>query len=80
VVNGFRGNYEQGFTRGGNNGPFVRKIMSLAFEGEFREICWLCVILFAWVCVGMSDSTNTFDDPSSSVLCVMCIGCFLGGS
>ena len=32
------------------------------------------------VCVGVSDSTTAFDDPSISALCVMCIGHFLGGS
>jgi hypothetical protein len=42
--------------------------------------CWVCVIFFACVCVGTSDSTTASDDPSSSALCVVCIGCFLGGS
>jgi hypothetical protein len=42
--------------------------------------CWVCVIFFACVCVGTSDSTTAYDDPSSSSLCVMCIGNFLGGS
>jgi hypothetical protein len=42
--------------------------------------CWACVIFFACVCVGASDSTTAFDDPSSSDLCVVCVGCFLGGS
>jgi hypothetical protein len=32
--------------------------------------CWVCVIFFACVCVGASDSTTASDDPSSSVLCV----------
>jgi hypothetical protein len=36
--------------------------------------CWVCVIFFACVCVGASDSTTASDDPSSSALCVMCIG------
>jgi hypothetical protein len=36
--------------------------------GEF----WVFVIFFACVCVGMSDSTTTSDDPSRSSLCVMC--------
>jgi hypothetical protein len=34
--------------------------------------CWVCVIFFACVCVGMSDSTTASDDPSSSALCVVC--------
>jgi hypothetical protein len=34
--------------------------------------CWVCVIFFACVCVGASDSTTASDDPSSSALCVMC--------
>jgi hypothetical protein len=38
--------------------------------------CWVCVIFFACVCVGVSDSTTTSDDPSSSVLCVVCIDLF----
>jgi hypothetical protein len=42
--------------------------------------CWVCVIFFACVCVGASDSKTTSDDPSSSALCVMCVGRFLGGS
>jgi hypothetical protein len=42
--------------------------------------CWVCVIFFACVCVGASDSTTASDDPSSSALCVVCIGRFLGGS
>jgi hypothetical protein len=42
--------------------------------------CWVCVIFFACVCVGASDSTTASDDPSSSALCVVCVGRFLGGS
>jgi hypothetical protein len=42
--------------------------------------CWVCVIFFACVCVGTSDSTTASDDPSSSALCVVCTGRFLGGS
>jgi hypothetical protein len=34
--------------------------------------CWVCVIFFACVCVGASDSTTASDDPSSSALCVVC--------
>jgi hypothetical protein len=34
--------------------------------------CWVGVIFFACVCVGASDMTTASDDPSSSVLCVMC--------
>jgi hypothetical protein len=41
LINGFRGNYEQGFARGGNNGPLVGRIVSLAYEGEFREMVGL---------------------------------------
>jgi hypothetical protein len=26
--------------------------------------CWVCVIFFACVCVGMSDSTTASDNPS----------------
>jgi hypothetical protein len=29
--------------------------------------CWVCVIFFACVCVGASDMTTVFDDPSSSI-------------
>jgi hypothetical protein len=32
------------------------------------------------VCVGASGSTTASDDPSSSALCVVCVGRFLGGS
>jgi hypothetical protein len=28
------------------------------------EECWVCVIFFACVCVGMSDSTTVSDDPN----------------
>jgi hypothetical protein len=42
--------------------------------------CWVYVIFFACVCVGTSGSTTASDDPSSSALCVVCIGRFLGGS
>jgi hypothetical protein len=31
--------------------------------------CWVCVIFFACVCVGMSDMTTVSDDPSSDSLC-----------
>jgi hypothetical protein len=41
--------------------------------------CWVCVIFFACVCVGASDSTTTSNDPSSSAPCVMCIGLFPKG-
>jgi hypothetical protein len=41
--------------------------------------CWVCVIFFACVCVGASDSTTVSDDPSSSALCVVCTGCFPRG-
>jgi hypothetical protein len=34
--------------------------------------CWVCVISFACVCVGVSNSTTVSDDPSSSALCVVC--------
>jgi hypothetical protein len=27
------------------------------------ENCWVCVIFFACVCVGASDSTTAYDDP-----------------
>jgi hypothetical protein len=42
--------------------------------------CWVYVIFFACVCVGASGSTTVSDDPSSSALCVVCVGRFLGGS
>jgi hypothetical protein len=42
--------------------------------------CWVCVIFFACVCVGASDSPTASDDPSSSSLCVVCAECLLGGS
>jgi hypothetical protein len=41
--------------------------------------CWVCVIFFACVCVGASDSTTASDDPSSSVLCVVFRALFPGG-
>jgi hypothetical protein len=31
------------------------------------------------VCVGASDMTTASDDPSSSALCVVCVGCFPRG-
>jgi hypothetical protein len=40
---------------------------------------WVCVIFFACVCVGASDMTTASDDPSSSALCVMCVGRFPRG-
>jgi hypothetical protein len=46
----------------------------------FIQKCWVCVIFFACVCVGASDSTAASDDPSSRVLCVVCIDRFLGGA
>ena len=42
--------------------------------------CWVCVIFFACVCVGELDLKTASDDPSSSALCVVCGGRFLGGS
>jgi hypothetical protein len=41
--------------------------------------CWVCVIFFACVCVGASDMTTASDDPSSSALCVVCVGRFPRG-
>jgi hypothetical protein len=41
--------------------------------------CWVCVILFACVCVGASGLTTASDNPSNSALCVVCIGCFPRG-
>jgi hypothetical protein len=41
--------------------------------------CWVCVILFACVCVGASYSRTASDDTYSSSLCFVHIGCFLGG-
>jgi hypothetical protein len=41
--------------------------------------CWVYVIFFACVCEGTSGSTIVSDDPSSSVLCVVCTGRFLEG-
>jgi hypothetical protein len=41
--------------------------------------CWVCVIFFACVCVGASDSTTASNDPSSSALCVVCVGRFPRG-
>jgi hypothetical protein len=41
--------------------------------------CWVHVIFFSCVCEGASDSTIVSNDPSRSSLCVVCIGCFLGG-
>jgi hypothetical protein len=38
--------------------------------------CWVCVIFFACVCVGVSNSTTASHDPSSSALCVVCVGRF----
>jgi hypothetical protein len=38
MVNGFKGNGEKGFTKGGNNGPLARNIMSLEFQSEFGEV------------------------------------------
>jgi hypothetical protein len=34
--------------------------------------CCVCVIFFACMCVGTFGSKTASDDPSSSVLCVMC--------
>jgi hypothetical protein len=41
--------------------------------------CWVCVIFFACVCVGTSDMTTVSDDPSSSALSFVCVGCFPRG-
>jgi hypothetical protein len=41
--------------------------------------CWVGVIFFACVCVGASDMTTASDDPSSSALCVVCVGRFPRG-
>jgi hypothetical protein len=32
--------------------------------------CWVCVIFFAFVCVGVSGSTTASDDPSRLFLVV----------
>jgi hypothetical protein len=40
--------------------------LSLFFALRVRgHNCWVCVIFFACVCVGASDMTTVFDDPSS---------------
>jgi hypothetical protein len=36
----------------------------------------MCYIICMCVCVGASDMTTTSDDPSSSALCVVCVGRF----
>jgi hypothetical protein len=41
--------------------------------------CWVCVIFFACVCVGGSDSTTASDDPSISSLYVVCVERFPRG-
>jgi hypothetical protein len=41
--------------------------------------CWVYVIFFACVCVGASNSTIASDNPSSSGLCVVCVGRFPRG-
>jgi hypothetical protein len=41
--------------------------------------CWVCVIFFACVCVGVSNSTTAADDPSSSDHRVVCTECFPRG-
>jgi hypothetical protein len=41
--------------------------------------CWVCVIFFACVCVGASDTTTASDGPYKLGLC-RCVGRFLGGS
>jgi hypothetical protein len=41
--------------------------------------CWVCVIFFACVCVGASDTTTASFGPYKLGLC-RCIGRFLGGS
>jgi hypothetical protein len=33
-------------------------------RGHDYLYCWVCVIFFACVCVGVSDMTTAFDDPS----------------
>jgi hypothetical protein len=48
-------------------------------KGLCNKECWVCVIFFACVCVGTSDSTTASDDPSSSALCVVCTGHFPRG-
>jgi hypothetical protein len=45
---------------------------------QVRE-CWVCVIFFACVFMGVSDMTTASDDPSSNSLHVMCIGGFPRG-
>jgi hypothetical protein len=40
----------------------------------------MCYILCMCVCGHALDMTTASDDPSSSSLCVMCVGAFLGGS
>jgi hypothetical protein len=58
-----------------------RDLLKISSSNLYRLLCcWVCVIFFACVCVGASDSTTASDDPSSSALCVMCTGAFLGGS
>jgi hypothetical protein len=41
--------------------------------------CWVGVIFFACVCVGVLDMKTAYDDPSSSTLCVVCVGRFPRG-
>jgi hypothetical protein len=35
-------------------------------------MCWVCVIFFAYVCVGTSDSTTASNDPSLIMFYVLC--------
>jgi hypothetical protein len=54
-------------------------------EDDFHHLkshvsnCWVCVIFFACVCVGASDTTTASDGPYKLGLC-RCAGRFLGGS
>jgi hypothetical protein len=41
VVNGFGGNCEQCFAKGGSDGPLAEQIMSLAFQSEFGKVVGL---------------------------------------
>jgi hypothetical protein len=62
--------------------PQPLKLFLRCLESSISDVLGMCYILCMCVCVCVcaSDSKTASDGPSSSALCVVCAGRFLGGS
>jgi hypothetical protein len=58
----------------------TESVLTKKLRRDSVKLLGMCYIRCMCVCVGALDLTTASDDPSSSALCVVCVGSFLGGS